>query len=97
MSDQLSKQPTITISQSREYATQTAKSACVLAIPARHRSPTAQVSAARLFAKVVRTAVLHPLLMVASAQSWNNILQPAIPIVYWSGLKDCIVDWNVVQ
>ncbi len=29
---------------------------------------------------------------------WNcNILQYAIPILYWSGLKDCIVDWNVVQ
>ncbi len=28
---------------------------------------------------------------------WNcNILQYVIPILYWSGLKDCIVDWNVV-
>ncbi len=29
---------------------------------------------------------------------WNcNILQYAIPILYRSGLKDCIVDWNAVQ
>ncbi len=36
-------------------------------------------------------------------QGWSkydwiyNILQSAISILYWSGLKDCIEDWNVVQ
>ncbi len=47
---------------------------------------------------------LEPGLLIPSwEQGWNkmhwncNILQYTIPILYWRGLKDCIVDWNVVQ
>ncbi len=54
---------------------------------------------------VIKTPPSHSRKMMAlrRRQGWNkihwicNILQSSIPILYWSGLKDCIVDWNVVQ
>ncbi len=44
----------------------------------------------------------HPVVVRRSRAGTNtywicNILQYAIPTLYWGGLKDCTVDWNSVQ